>query len=179
MAQVKQLRNELQTALTDNKNQKAENERLRAREGAIDQRIQTALEGERAACSRTATRCANDRSRPRGCCKTRSGLDSLSGKGGQPICRSGWAWRTATGKNFGGSQIRRPPSSGGGTRWVEPDAKPRRQERRYDRRPNFPTSFGPAQKAVGRRYGIRSPARRQPARCARPPPVYTVPSNRR
>ena len=39
VAQVKQLRNELQTALTDNKNQKAENERMRAREGAIDQRI--------------------------------------------------------------------------------------------------------------------------------------------
>ena len=47
VAQVKQLRTELQSALGDNKQHKAENERLRARESAIDQRIQSALEGER------------------------------------------------------------------------------------------------------------------------------------
>ena len=45
VAQVKQLRAELQTALNDNRNQKSENERMRALESAIDQRIQSALDG--------------------------------------------------------------------------------------------------------------------------------------
>ena len=44
---VRQLRGELQTALGDNRTQKAENERLRAREGSIDRRIQSALKNER------------------------------------------------------------------------------------------------------------------------------------
>lgn len=44
VAQVRQLRTELQTALSDNKAQREENERLRQREGAIDRRIQSALE---------------------------------------------------------------------------------------------------------------------------------------
>src|SRR3546814_5220950 len=39
VAQVKQLRTELQTALTDNKSQREENQRLRQRENSIDQRI--------------------------------------------------------------------------------------------------------------------------------------------
>jgi len=42
VAQVKQLRTELQTATTDNKSQREENQRLRQRESAIDQRIGTA-----------------------------------------------------------------------------------------------------------------------------------------
>ena len=46
VAQVRQLRGELKEALSGNKEQKAENERLRAREGMIDQRIRNALEGE-------------------------------------------------------------------------------------------------------------------------------------
>src|SRR5574337_1977537 len=61
VAQVKQLRNELQTALTDNKNQEAENERMRAREGAIDQRIPTALDGERSRLQQDLEQVANDR----------------------------------------------------------------------------------------------------------------------
>src|SRR5690606_12770227 len=41
VAQVRQLRTELQSALTENKAQRDENERLRQREGAIDRRIQS------------------------------------------------------------------------------------------------------------------------------------------
>src|SRR5690606_9302548 len=44
--QVKQLGGELQRALRDKRQDKAENERLRAREGAIDLRIEHALAGE-------------------------------------------------------------------------------------------------------------------------------------
>ncbi|HBP4890713.1 TPA: TIGR03752 family integrating conjugative element protein, partial [Pseudomonas aeruginosa] len=47
VAQVKQLRTELQTALSDNKSQREENQRLRQRENSIDQRINSALESER------------------------------------------------------------------------------------------------------------------------------------
>src|SRR5690606_15129964 len=46
VAEVGQLRSELQAALADNRSQRAENERLRQREGSIDQRIQSALDTE-------------------------------------------------------------------------------------------------------------------------------------
>jgi integrating conjugative element protein (TIGR03752 family) len=47
VGQVKQLRGELKAAMTDTAQQKAENERLRAREVAIDQRVRDALNTER------------------------------------------------------------------------------------------------------------------------------------
>ena len=53
-------------ALTDNKNQKAENERMRAREGAIDQRIQTALDGERGRLQQDREQVASDRQQTQG-----------------------------------------------------------------------------------------------------------------
>ena len=61
VAQVKQLRTELQTALSDNRQHKAENERLRTREGAIDQRIQNALDSERRRLEQERTQAASDR----------------------------------------------------------------------------------------------------------------------
>lgn len=47
VAQVRELRVELKGALEDNKRQKSENQRLRQRESAIDQRIEAALASER------------------------------------------------------------------------------------------------------------------------------------
>lgn len=47
VAQVKELRSEIKGAIDENKQQKAENQRLHQRESAIDQRIQSALEAER------------------------------------------------------------------------------------------------------------------------------------
>jgi integrating conjugative element protein (TIGR03752 family) len=47
VAQVNQLRNEMQTALRDNQNQKTENDRLREREAQVETRIRNALENER------------------------------------------------------------------------------------------------------------------------------------
>lgn len=61
VAQVKQLRTELQTALSDNRQHKAENERLRTREGAIDQRIQNALDSERRRLEQERIQAASDR----------------------------------------------------------------------------------------------------------------------
>src|SRR3546814_6174298 len=61
VAQVKQLRTELQTALTDNKSQREENQRLRQRENSIDQRINSALESERSNLRRDQEQAANAR----------------------------------------------------------------------------------------------------------------------
>ncbi|WP_397458522.1 TIGR03752 family integrating conjugative element protein [Pseudomonas asplenii] len=47
VAQVKQLRTELKNALKGNQQEKAENERLRQREGALEQRVQSTLKNER------------------------------------------------------------------------------------------------------------------------------------
>ncbi|WP_110972535.1 TIGR03752 family integrating conjugative element protein [Pseudomonas huaxiensis] len=66
VAQVKQLRNELQTALTDNKHQRNENERLRQREQAVDQRIQTAWDSERARLQQERESVANDQQHTQG-----------------------------------------------------------------------------------------------------------------
>jgi len=52
VAQVRQLRNELQSAVSDNKTQREENQRLRQQENAIEQRIQHALQTERSQLQR-------------------------------------------------------------------------------------------------------------------------------
>ena len=80
VAQVKKLRNELQTALNDNKNQKAENERMRSRESAIDQRIQSALDGEKTRLQQDREQVASDRQQTHGLLSDlQKRLDSLSG----------------------------------------------------------------------------------------------------
>ena len=66
VAQVKQLRTELQTALTDNKSQREENQRLRQRENSIDQRINSALESERSNLRRDQEQAASARQQTEG-----------------------------------------------------------------------------------------------------------------
>ena len=66
VAQVKQLRTEPQSALGDNKQHRGRNERLRARESAIDQRIQSALEGEAQPPGAGTCQVASDRQQTRG-----------------------------------------------------------------------------------------------------------------
>lgn len=71
VAQVKQLRGELRSAVSDNTQQKAENERLRSRESAVDQRIQTALSAEREQSRHEREQVATEQQ------KTQSVLDEL------------------------------------------------------------------------------------------------------
>ena len=182
VAQVKQLRNELQTALNDNKNQKSENERMRARESAIDQRIQSALDGERGRLQQDREQLASDRQQTQGLLQDlQRRLDGLSGKGGQADLPVGLGLEDGDGKNFGGSQgSSARASSGGGTRWVEPDdAKPQAKTGGTTGGPNFPTSFGPAQKALSNAADTTADTGTQVANAVRPSakPVYTVPSN--
>ncbi|MEW9900487.1 TIGR03752 family integrating conjugative element protein [Chitinivorax sp. PXF-14] len=180
VAQVKQLRNELQTALTDNKNQKAENERMRARESAVDQRIQTALDGERGRLQQDRDQVASDRQQTQSLLQDlQRRLDGLTGKGGQADLPVGLGLEEGDGKNFGGSQgsVARGSS---GTRWVEPDdAKPSRNSGASSS-PTFPTSFGPAQKTLSNTAdSVASTVADAGSRAVDAPakPVYTVPSN--
>ena len=178
VAQVKQLRNELQTSLTDNKNQKTENERLRARESAVDQRIQTALDGERGRLQQDRDQVAADRQQTQSLLQDlQRRLDGLSSKGSQADLPVGLGLEEGDGKNFGSAQGGGNHRSGSGTRWVEPDdAKPQARNGGTGGGPNFPTSFGPAQKALSSAADTVADAGSRAVGVSTKP-VFTVPSN--
>ena len=115
VAQVKQLRTELQTALSDNKSQREENQRLRQRENSIDQRINSALESERSNLRRDQEQAASARQQTEGLLADRSGAWTASaGGGGHADLPVGLGLQ-------GGDEA----GMEGGVRWVEPDhAKP-------------------------------------------------------
>lgn len=167
VAQVKQLRNELQTSLNDNKNQKSENERLRARESAIDQRIQTALDGERSRLQQERDQVANDRQQTQGLLQDlQQRLDGLSGKSSNTDLPVGLGLEEGDGQQFGNN-----------LHWVEPvDARPGDKSSVTGSLPSFPTSFGPAQKTLQATAGSVADAGSR-AVGASITPVYTVPSN--
>ncbi|CAM5258520.1 hypothetical protein [Rhodanobacter lindaniclasticus] len=140
VAQVKQLRTELQSVLGDNKQHKAENERLRAREGAIDQRIQSALEGERNRREQERNQVASDRQQTQGLLQDlQRQLDGLSGKGGPSDLPIGLGLEEGDGKRFNRGTS--------GTQWVEPDDA-KVDAKNGSKEPSFPLSFGPAQKSL-------------------------------
>ncbi|OPA61156.1 conjugal transfer protein, partial [Pseudomonas aeruginosa] len=82
VAQVKQLRTELQTALSDNKSQREENQRLRQRENSIDQRINSALETERSNLRRDQQQAASERQQTEGLlADLQRRLEGIGGRG--------------------------------------------------------------------------------------------------
>ena len=106
------MRTELQSALGDNKQHKAENERLRARESAIDQRIQSALEGERNRLEQERNQVASDRQQTRGCCRICSGnWTALPARVARPTCPSGWGWKRVTASASTAASVARSGSS--------------------------------------------------------------------
>ncbi|TVO63330.1 TIGR03752 family integrating conjugative element protein [Denitromonas ohlonensis] len=171
VAQVKQLRNELQTALTDNKHQRAENERMRARESAIDQRIKTALDGERTRLQQDREQVASDRQQTQGLLQDlQQRLDSLSSQGAQTNLPVGLGLEAGDGKHFSGG-------NGNSTRWVEPDDT--LAQAKIDgigSGPSLPTSFGPVQKTLSNAADTVAAAGSR-AVGASIKPAYTVPSN--
>ncbi|WP_075257978.1 TIGR03752 family integrating conjugative element protein [Herbaspirillum camelliae] len=173
VAQVKQLRNELQTSLNDNKNAKTENDRLRARESAIDQRIQSALDGEHSRLQQDRDQVASDRQQTQGLLQDlQKRLDGLTNKGNQADLPVGLGLQDGDGKNFG--------TGPGDTRWVEPDdAKPDAKNGssgNNGKGPAFPMSFGPAQKTLSSTVGTVADAGEK-ALGASAKPAYTVPTN--
>ena len=170
VAQVKQLRNELQTALNDNKNAKAENDRLHARESAIDQRIQSALDGERSRLQEERDQVASDRQQTQGLLQdVQKRLDGLTGKNGQADLPVGLGLQDGDGKSFAG---------GPGTHWIEPDdARPdtKNGSASAGKGPDFPTSFGPASDTMDAATDTHGKPATSSGKEAKP--VYTVPTN--
>ncbi|APU29460.1 MULTISPECIES: TIGR03752 family integrating conjugative element protein [Pseudomonadaceae] len=168
VAQVKQLRTELQSALGDNRQHKAENERLRARESAIDQRIQSALEGERNRLEQERTQVASDRQQTQGLLQDlQRQLDGLAGKGGPSDLPVGLGLEEGDGQRF--------ERGTSGMRWVEPDDA-KVDATKGSKEPSFPQSFGPAQKSLS--AAVESVADvGSSAVGASTQAVYTVPSN--
>ena len=143
VAQVKQLRTELQSALSDNKSQREENQRLRQRENSIDQRINSALESERSNLRRDQQQAASERQQTEGLlADLQRRLESIGGRG------SGHADLPVGLGLQGGDEA----GMEGGVRWVEPDDAKQTAGRGSNRSTNgnlsFPTSFGPAQSTL-------------------------------
>lgn len=167
VAQVRQLRTELQTALSDNKTQREENERLRQREGAIDQRIQSALDKERSQLHQDRQHVANERQHAQGLLlELQQKLDGLSSKGNQADLPIGLGLEPSDGSEA--------------LRWFEPD------DTRDDGMPrgtntagsfSFPTSFAPAQKTLETTASSAVDAGRRAAGVPETTAVYTVPTN--
>ena len=172
VAQVKQLRTELQTALSDNKSQREENQRLRQRENSIDQRINSALESERSNLRRDQEQAASARQQTEGLlADLQRRLDSIGGRGG------GHADLPVGLGLQGGDEA----GMEGGVRWVEPDdAKPaegRNGGRGASGGMSFPTSFGPAQSTLETTAETVANAGARASGVKSAKPVYTVPTN--
>lgn len=169
VAQVKQLRTELQTALSDNKSQREENQRLRQRENSIDQRINSALESERSNLRRDQQQAASERQQTEGLlADLQRRLESIGGRG------SGHADLPV------GLGLRDGDEAGmaGGVRWVEPDdAKKVEGRGSSSGAMSFPTSFGPAQRTLETAAQTMANAGARAAGVKTAKPVYTVPTN--
>jgi len=156
VAQVRQLRNELQSAVSDNKTQREENQRLRQQENAIEQRIQHALQTERSQLQREQQQAEGllaDLQRR---------LDSIGNQTSVDL-PIGLGLRDDEADNLDT------------LRWIEPDdAKP------ADNRSgglSFPTRFGPAQRTLetGTETPASAKAKTEPVNTTQA--IYTVPSN--
>ncbi|ERI54497.1 integrating conjugative element protein [Pseudomonas sp. EGD-AK9] len=168
VAQVRQLRSELQTALSDNKVQRDENQRLRQREGAIDQRIQSALDSERNQLHQDRQQLSHERQQTQGLLQQlQQRLDAI-GKDDHADLPVGLGLEPSDGL------------PGDTLRWIEPE------DRRDDSQPrttgnsgsfSFPTSFGPAQKTLDTTAGAAVDAGRSVAGVPEATAVYTVPTN--
>ncbi|MDR2787077.1 MAG: TIGR03752 family integrating conjugative element protein [Candidatus Accumulibacter sp.] len=174
VAQVKQLRGELRGALDGNQEQKTENERLRAREGTIDQRIRSALEGERKRLQQEREQLANERRETQELLRNLERRVEKLPDGQSADLPVGLGLEEGDGKRFGGQ-----PGNGNGLRWVEPeDARPQLRigSGGSAGAPGFPTSFAPAQKTLTSDLDRLADAGQESAQ-AGVKPVYTVPAN--
>lgn len=168
VAQVRQLRGELQTALSDNRTQQAENDRLRQRERAIEQRIQTALDTERAQLRQDRDQVANERQQAQSLLQDlQRQLEGLSGTEGHEDLPIGLGLEPGDGQGFGE-----------GMRWIEPDdARP--EDPRSGNRSSFtfPNTFGPAQGTIDSASETLGRATDGQVGTSPLKAVYTVPSN--
>ncbi|GKS83680.1 TIGR03752 family integrating conjugative element protein [Acidovorax sp. SUPP1855] len=168
VGQVKQLRTELQGALADNKTQQAENERLRQREGAIDRRIQSALDAERNQLRTDRDQVAGERQQAQGLLQeVQRQIEGLAGKSGDADLPVGLGLEPDA-KGAPGAQ---------GMRWIEPDdARRDKKSGVSDQNFSFPTRFG-MDKANGASADHTTDVSGQAPEVSTAKPVYTVPTN--
>lgn len=140
VAQVKQLRQELKTSLADSLNQKDENDRLRQRESAFEQRIQNTLDAERARLAQERNNVATDKQHTQGLLTDlQRQLGALSQNKATVDLPIGLGLQDGDERLVGDK----------GVRWVEPDdSRPMPEKRGKDSITVFPTRFGPAQKPL-------------------------------
>ncbi|MEI7181966.1 TIGR03752 family integrating conjugative element protein [Pectobacterium carotovorum] len=168
VAQIRQLRTELQTATTDNRAQREENQRLRQRESAIDQRISTALESERTNLRRDQAQLSSERQKTEGLlADLQRRLDSM-GSGGHGDLPVGLGLQDGDAEGFGDETT---------IRWVEPDDARQTEGRHGNAAPSFPTRFGPAQKTLETTVNTVTDAGARTAGVKTARAVYTVPTN--
>jgi len=168
VAQVRQLRTELQTALGDNKVQREENQRLRQRESTIDRRIQSALDSERSQLHQDRQQVSSERQQTQGLLQQlQQRLDDI-GKDNPVDLPVGLGFEPDNGL------------AGDTLRWIEPE------DRRDDGKqhsagnagsPGSPTRFGPAQKTLETTASSAVDAGRRAAGVPETTAVYTVPTN--
>ncbi|WP_225085936.1 TIGR03752 family integrating conjugative element protein [Pectobacterium colocasium] len=168
VAQVRQLRTELQTATTDNRAQREENQRLRQRESAIDQRISTALESERTNLRRDQAQLSSERQKTEGLlADLQRRLDSM-GSGGHGDLPVGLGLQDGDAEGFSDETT---------IRWVEPDDARQTEGRHGNAAPSFPTRFGPAQKTLETTANSVTDAGARAVGVKTAKTVYTVPTN--
>ncbi|MDH4564504.1 MULTISPECIES: TIGR03752 family integrating conjugative element protein [unclassified Pseudomonas] len=168
VAQVRQLRTELQTALSDNKTQREENARLRQRENAIDRRIKSALESERNQLRQDREHVATERQQTQNLLQElQQRLEGMgSDQDGQDDLPVGLGLEPGDGAEA--------------LRWIEPDDARDEGKRRTAGNPAgviFPTRFGPAQKTLETKARAAVDAGRRAAGVPDTQAVYTVPTN--
>ncbi|MBK3845837.1 TIGR03752 family integrating conjugative element protein [Stutzerimonas xanthomarina] len=168
VAQVRQLRTELQTALGDNKVQREENQRLRQRESTIDRRIQSALDSERNQLHQDRQQVSSERQQTQGLLQQlQQRLDGI-GKDNRADLPVGLGLEPDDGL------------AGDTLRWIEPED--RRDDGKQRNTGNasgagFPTRFGPAQKTLETTASSAVDAGRRAAGVPETTAVYTVPTN--
>lgn len=174
VGQVKQMRSELQTALTDNRSQKAENDRLRQRETDIDQRVQNALSGEHERLQQERSQVDSTRQQTQGMLQdVEQRLDGMGHKNGQADLPVGLGLHAGDGQGLGD----------GDTTWVDPGDAPAKARGTAGGTSgagspaSFPTSFGtgsdPGRDMSAASVTSTDDAASQPSAT----PVYTVPAN--
>lgn len=174
VAQVKALRGELKSAFDETAKQKAENERLRVREGAIDQRIQNALNAEREQWRQEQAQSGDEQR------KAQSLLEELNRRVDH-LSKPSKEADLPIGLGLEPDDSPRPES----LHWIEPADTPVRlgkgaKSLAADAKAAFPIHFGESAQAdappeeVGEAPGRK---RREPVRDAALKPVYTVSDN--
>lgn len=168
VAEVGQLRNELEAALADNRTQRAENERLRQRERAIDQRIESALDDERSQLRQDREQIASEREQAQDLLQDlQRQLEGLS-RGSYADLPIGLGLEEGDGQHFDRDTVR----------WIEPDDSSPKEAASTSRSSfSFASDFGAVRESVDSASDTLGRATGGAVGTSSTKAVYTVPPN--